>query len=303
MAFREYIIGEVAQDRVDGLITRRQALGRLGRLGLSVAAASSVLAACGDDGDDAATSTTAGADSSSTTSSTSTASTAPAEEVAAEAVELDGPRGTLLGAYASAEEPTANVLVIHENRGMTDHFPDVVARLAQDGYAALVVDLLSPEGTASLPEGEAPARLATAPAEDLVADLQAGIDELDRRAPGLKVGVVGFCFGGGMTWSLLAAGEDRLAAAAPFYGPFPAGADLSGTDAAVLAVYAGLDTRVNASQADAVAALEAAGLEHEVRTFEDADHAFFNDTGPRYDAEAAADAYEALLAWFGQHLS
>ena len=106
-----------------------------------------------------------------------------------------------------------------------------------------------------------------------------------------------------MTWSLLAAGEDRLAAAAPFYGPFPAGADLSGTDAAVLAVYAGLDARVNASQADAVAALEAAGLEHEVRTFEGADHAFFNDTGPRYDAAAAADAYEALLAWFGQHLA
>ena len=110
--------------------------------------------------------------------------------MAAESIELDGPRGTLLGAYATAEEPTANVLVIHENRGMTDHFPDVVARLAQDGYAALVVDLLSPEGTASLADPrEAPARLATAPVEDLVADLQAGIDELDRRAPGLKVGV------------------------------------------------------------------------------------------------------------------
>jgi carboxymethylenebutenolidase len=300
MAFREYIIGEVAQDRADGLISRRQALGRLGRLGLSVAAASSLLAACGDDGEGDGE-----ADRSSTTSTTSTAPTsgtsAPAD-VSAESIELDGPRGPLLGAYATAEEPTANVLVIHENRGMTDHFPDVVARLAQDGYAALVVDLLSPEGTASLPEGEAPARLATAPVEDLVADLQAGIDELDRRAPGLKVGVVGFCFGGGMTWSLLAAGEDRLAAAVPFYGPFPAGADLSGADAAVLAVYAGLDTRVNASQADAVAALEAAGLEHEVRTFEGADHAFFNDTGPRYDAAAAADAYEALLAWFGQHL-
>ena len=83
-----------------------------------------------------------------------------------------------------------------------------------------------------------------------------------------------------MTWSLLAAGEDRLAAAAPFYGPFPAGADLSGTDAAVLAVYGGLDTRVNARKPTRPAALEAAGLEHEVRTFEGADHAFFNDTGP-----------------------
>ena len=139
------------------------------------------------------------------------------------------------------------MLVIHENRGMTDHFLDVVSRAGR--------------------------------------------------------GAVGFCFGGGMTWSLLADGEDRLAAAAPFYGPFPAGADLGGTDAVVLAVYGGLDARVNATRDAAVAALEAAGLEHDVRTYEGADHAFFNDTGPRYDEKAAMEAYDALLSWFGQHLT
>ena len=100
--------------------------------------------------------------------------------------------------------------------------------------------------------------------------------------------MIGFCFGGGMTWQLLAAGEPRLAAAVPFYGPFPAGADLAGSpNAAVLGIYAGLDSRVNGTRDAAEAALTAAGLTHELRVFDGVDHAFFNDTGPRYDAAAA----------------
>ena len=153
-------------------------------------------------------------------------------------------------------------------------------------------------------EGDATAALGNAPAEQLIDDLRAGIDELERRAPGAKVATIGFCFGGGMTWSLLAAGEPRLAAAVPFYGPFPEGADLGGSpNAAVLGVYAELDARVNASIPAAEAALTAAGLTHELRTFPGVDHAFFNDTGPRYDADAAAAAYEAMLDWFATHLA
>ena len=107
-----------------------------------------------------------------------------------------------------------------------------------------------------------------------------------------------------MTWQLLAAGEPRLAAAVPFYGPSPDGADFSGSpNAAVLGIYAGLDDRVNGSLDAAEAALTAAGLTHEMRVFDGVDHAFFNDTGPRYDAEAAAQAYQAMLDWFGAHLA
>ncbi|MDO2381542.1 dienelactone hydrolase family protein, partial [Rhodococcus electrodiphilus] len=72
--------------------------------------------------------------------------------------------------------------------------------------------------------------------------------------------------------------------------------------AAVLAIYAELDQRVNASRDAATAALERAGLAHEVVTYPGADHAFFNDTGPRYNADAAAGAYDRMLAWFGTHL-
>ena len=106
-----------------------------------------------------------------------------------------------------------------------------------------------------------------------------------------------------MVWRLLAAGEPRLAAAVPFYGPAPEGADFSGSpNAAVLGIYAGNDDRVNASQGSAQAALDAAGLTNELRTFDGVDHAFFNDTGPRYDADAAAEAYQAMLEWFATHL-
>ena len=136
------------------------------------------------------------------------------------------------------------MLVIHENRGLNDHIRSVAGRLAASGYSALAIDLLSAEGgTAALgDEAEATAALSGAPQERFVADMRAGLDELERRAPGQKLGAIGFCFGGGMVWTLLASGEPRLAAAAPFYGPLPDGADFSGSpNAAVLGIYAEQD--------------------------------------------------------------
>jgi carboxymethylenebutenolidase len=135
------------------------------------------------------------------------------------------------------------------------------------------------------------------------ADMKAALDELERRAPGEKLGAMGFCFGGGMVWLLLSSDEPRLKAAIPFYGPFPENADFAGSKAAVLGLYAEQDDRVNATRAQAEASLRAAGLEHELVTFPGVDHAFFNDTGPRYNAEAAAQAYQRILDWFGRYLA
>ena len=101
-----------------------------------------------------------------------------------------------------------------------------------------------------------------------------------------------------MIWRLLAAGEPRLDAAAPFYGPFPSGGSLQGSRAAVLGVYGGLDSRINETRPAAQAALEAAHLEHEILTFTEADHAFFNDTGARFNAPAAAEAWRRVIGWF-----
>jgi carboxymethylenebutenolidase len=106
-----------------------------------------------------------------------------------------------------------------------------------------------------------------------------------------------------MAWNLLDAGEARLAAAVPFYGPAPDTPGFTKAKAAVLGIYAEQDTRVNATRPAAERALTAAGLPHEIRTFAGVDHAFFNDTGARYDAPAATEAYRAVLDWFARYHS
>jgi carboxymethylenebutenolidase len=224
--------------------------------------------------------------------------------LATEEITFAGPRGPLFGAFAAPASPLGAVLVIHENRGLNDHIRSVAGRLAGAGYAALALDLLSQEGgTASLGDpANATAALGRVAPERFVADMIGGLDELARRAPGAKLGAIGFCFGGGMMWQLVQAADARLAVAVPFYGPLPQGASFTGASTAVLAFYGELDTRVTSTRDAAVQALEAAGLPHEAVTFPGADHAFFNDTGARYNAPAAAEAWTRLLAWFAQYL-
>jgi carboxymethylenebutenolidase len=294
MAFQRYLAEEVAVDHADGVFPRREALRRLALLGVGLPAASALLAACGGGDGEQAPAATSGS-----------ATTPPGPAVATQGVTFPGPEGRALqGAWASAAQPRGAVLVIHENRGLNDHIRSVAGRLAASGYSALAIDLLSAEGgTAALgDEAKAMAALSNAPQERFVADMRAGLDELERRASGQKLGAIGFCFGGGMVWLLLASGEPRLAAAAPFYGPLPDNADFSGSTAAVLGIYAEQDERVNASREAATAALERAGLTHEIVTYPGANHAFFNDTGPRYDQAAATQAYAKVLGWFGRHL-
>jgi carboxymethylenebutenolidase len=206
-----------------------------------------------------------------------------------------------MGAWAPAVGKTHGaVLVIHENRGLTDHIRQVAGRFAADGWSALALDLLSEEGgTGAFPdEAAASAALANVPPERFDADMLAALTELRRRVTRGGLAAIGFCFGGGMIWRLLATGDDRLDAAAPFYGPFPENASLRGAKAAVLAVYGGLDERVLATRPAAEAALAAAALDHQVLIFNQANHAFFNDTGERFDPPAAAEAWRGTLRWF-----
>jgi carboxymethylenebutenolidase len=288
-----YLAEEVALDYADGLLTRGEALRRLALMGLSATTATTLLTT--------ARARTAGA----APRARPAHDPRPPAPVASEPITFAGPGGReLQAAWAAADDPRGGVLVIHENRGLTDHIRSVAGRLAHDGYSALAIDLLSEEGgTAALGgDAEAMAALSKAPPERFVADMRAGVGELHRRLKRKRLAAVGFCFGGGMVWRLLASGEPRLAAAVPFYGPLPDAADFSGSRAAVLAIYAELDTRVNASRDAADAALQSADLEHEIVTFEGVDHAFFNDTGPRYDEKAARKAYRRVLGWFAHHL-
>ena len=306
-SFHRYLAEEVAVDHAAGLVPRREALHRLALLGLEASAAVALLATWKSGGGSATAPAATG--SGTTTASTASpggeppagSSPLPTEEILFSGTESGV---TLRGAWAAPAAPRGAVLVIHENRGLTDHIRSIAGRLAADGYCALAVDLLSREGgTASFEEpSEATAALGAASPERLVSDMKAALGELERGAPGKGLGVIGFCFGGAMTWLLLASDEPRLSAAVPFYGPLPDDADLSGARAAVLAIYAERDDRVNATREEARTALERACLEHEIVTFPGVGHAFFNDTGPRYDAGAAAEAYRRVLDWFGRHL-
>ncbi len=317
MAYREYLAEEVALDHHDGLLSRRDALRRLGLLGFGSTAALALLTSCGDDGDgaapDAPTTVSSPPDASTTTATSvpaaveeTTTSSPELDPPTVERIEFAGPASSLIGFVSEAPAARGAVLIIHENRGLTPHFEALPARFAAAGYTALSIDLLSRVGgTASLADdGAATAQLGGAAQSDLTADVRAGLDELERRHPDLGLAVVGFCFGGAQLWSLLAAGDERLRAAAPFYGPGPVEADFSGSpNAAVLGIYAELDSRVNASRDAMDTALTAAGLTHEIRTFPGVDHAFFNDTGGRYDPTQAAAAFDEVVAWFADHLT
>jgi carboxymethylenebutenolidase len=307
-----YLTTEIAADHADGLISRREAVRRLGLLGLSGAAASALLASCTNEKAGSApisppSPAAQGSAPAAPGSAPAAPGAAPGTPAAspATAVTFPGPEGrTLQGSWAAAANARGAVLVIHENKGLTEHFKGFPGRFAGAGYSALAIDLLSAEGgTASLGDpANATAALGKIPPERFVADMRAGLDELSRRAPGKKLGAIGFCFGGAMTWRLVASKDPRLAAAAPFYGPTPDAADFTGSKAAVLAVYAELDERVNATRDAAKAALEKAHLTYEVVAYPGVSHAFFNDTGPRYDAAAAAKAWAKALDWFGRHL-
>lgn len=298
----KYLVEEVGIDYADGLISRREALRRLGMMGVGAMAASSLLAACAND---AAENPQATSSATATGTATATPSDPNAGAVPAEDITFTGPNGTIFAGYAPAQDPKGAVLIIHENRGLKDHFKSLAGRLARDGYSAMAIDLLSEEGgTAALnDDARAMAALGAASPDRFIADMRAGLDELEKRNPDAELGIVGFCFGGGQVWNLLDAGEPRLAAAAPFYGTPPENPDFSGSEAAVLAVYGELDTRVGATREAAEEAVEEAGLEHKFLVYEGADHAFFNDTGQRYNAEAAAEVYRELLDWFGEHLA
>ena len=300
--FQEYLATEVALDHADGQLTRREALRRLGVMGVSLTAASALLAACGDD--DKATTGVAGGQASTTaavatTAVTPTTARAATTPVPGQDITYPGPDGPLLGVYAAATGAKGAVVVVHENRGLTDNIKAVASRLAGDGYSALAVDLLSTEGgTAKVPTAEVSAALNSAGPTRIRADLTATIDELVKRNPSSKVGLIGFCFGGAVAWDYLTVGEPRLVAATPFYGTVPAEVSFERNKAAVLGVYGETDARVNATREAAKGALDRTTVPHEIKTYSGVGHGFYSQV----DSEQSKTAYSDVLTWFGRYL-
>ena len=298
---QRYIAEEIATDHVDGLLSRREALRRLALLGVSTTAATALIAACGEN-----KKTTSNAPV--TSSGPATSPSVPpgsAKALPTKPITWAGPQGQLQAAWAEAPNAKGGILVIHENKGLTDWVRSVAGRFAGIGYSGLAIDLLSGQGgTAKFKDpAAATAALGNIPPQEFIANLQSGIGELARRVPGKKLAVVGFCMGGGLVWQLLASGASQLAAAFPFYGPAPDKPDFRGSkDVAVLAFYGEQDQRVNATEPVVRAALEQAGMVHQLVTEPNANHAFFNDTGDRYSAPAADDAWRKVQEWLTQYV-
>jgi carboxymethylenebutenolidase len=302
MDLRQYLIDEFVEDYQQGHIGRRQAFRLLA--GITGAATATALLA--------STTTTAQAQEDAIpveprAGSVPNRVTADDPRVRAGSVVFAGADVPLLGYMArpATEGSFALVLVCHENRGLTLHIQDVVRRLAVAGYAALAVDLLSREGgTAAVANpDDIPGLLSNAPPARHVGDFQSGLAFMRAQpfARADRVGMVGFCFGGGITWRVAAAVPD-LNAAVPFYGP-PVPADqVPQINAPVLAIYAERDERINNTIPEIEAAMQANGKVFEQLMYPAVDHAFHNDTGARYSAEAAQDAWTRTLDWFGRYL-
>ena len=203
-------------------------------------------------------------------------------------------------AQASGKLPT--VLVVHENRGLNPHIEDIARRLATDNFIAFAPDALFPLGGYPGDEDKArelfPKLDQTKTREDFVA-----------AAPALKtlpegngkVGVVGFCYGGGVA-NYLATRLPDLAAAVPFYGNQPPAEEAAKIKAPLLLHYAGVDDRINAGWPAYEAALKTAGVRYEAFVYPNVQHGFNNDTTPRFDEASAKLAWSRTIAFFNAKL-
>ena len=324
--FQRYLADEFAEDYSEGRLSRREALKLIASVTGSLIAANSILAGCAPPSESTATSSTSPTDSptsaptqssqpSPTAESGSTEAASPSAygtvmpddpAVIASEIQIPAPDATLIGYLArpSSETPSPVILVCHENRGLTPHIQDVTRRFAKAGYVGLAVDLLSRQGgSASLGESNVPGALGNISPDQFVADFKSGWQYLQGQpfAQAEKVGMIGFCFGGGVTWRV-ATQMPELLAAVPFYGPPPPVEDLSNIRAAVLAIYGELDSRINSSIPTIEPAMQANNKIYEKIVYPNADHAFNNDTGSRYNAQAAKDAWEHTLAWFEKYV-
>ena len=233
----------------------------------------------------------------------------PADEPAIEAGAVTFPgNGLSLIAYQAkpkGDGPFPAILVAHENRGLTDYIKDVTRRLAMAGYVALAVDLLSAQGGTDqvTDPAQIPAALSGTSPDQLAGYYLSGIEYLQ----GLpyvdpdRLGMVGFCFGGGMTW-LVATKAPELKAAVPYYGPNPPLEDVPGIQAAVLAIYGGEDQRINAGIPAIEEAMSQNNKVFQKMVYPGAAHAFHNDTGRNYNPQAAEDAWRRTLDWFATYV-
>ena len=217
---------------------------------------------------------------------------------------------TMLGyvSYPKTTEPlyAPGVIVIHENRGLVEHIRDVTRRMARAGFVAIAPDLLARQGGTGQftePTQQTQAYWRTT-RDQRYSDLISTLSYL-KSLPVTRhdrIGVTGYCAGGGNAWDF-AANTPEILAAVPFYGaPTPVPEGLAGLSAAVLAIYAETDRALTARMAPVMTAMLDQRKTFGFIVYEGVGHAFHNDTGANYNAEAACDAWGRTIGWFNKFL-
>lgn len=208
----------------------------------------------------------------------------------------------LLSKPIDAKGKLGGIIVVHENRGLNPYIEDVARRAALAGFITLAPDALTPLG--GYPGNDDAGRDLQSKRdkgqmeEDFIAAYYYLKDHKDCNG---KVGVVGFCFGGGIA-NTMAVRIPTLAAAVPFYGAQPDAADVPKINAPLMLHYASLDTRITGGWPAYEAALKANGKKYQAFIYENVNHGFHNDTTPRYDKVAAELAWKRTIDFFNEYL-
>lgn len=203
---------------------------------------------------------------------------------------------------ANASGPLPAVMVVHENRGLNPYIEDVARRVAKAGFVALAPDGLSSVGGYPGNDDKGRELQAQVDATKLMNDFFNGIDFLmHHQASNGKVGITGFCYGGGVA-NAAAVAFPELRAAVPFYGRQPKAEDVPRIKAPLLIHYAALDTRINEGWPAWEAALKVNNKQYEAWIYPGVNHGFHNDSTPRYDKAAADLAWDRTLGWFRRYL-
>jgi carboxymethylenebutenolidase len=231
---------------------------------------------------------------------------APEVEIFAQQAPYAGIEGKDIAGYVAhpkSEVPKVGLIVIHEWWGLNDNVKAMARRLAGAGYLALAVDLYEGEVAEDRDEASRLARGSGERTEQILDNLGQAIEHL-RSAGVERIGVIGWCFGGGWSLRTALAFPDKVDAAVIYYGRLTTDkAELEALSSPVLGIFGALDKGIPVEAVrEFEAALDALDKEAAIHIYEDADHAFANPSGTRYNEEAAEDAWAKTLAFFDENL-
>jgi len=213
-------------------------------------------------------------------------------------------KGRLARPTSAGTTKLPSILVVHENRGLNPHIEDIARRLAVANFMAFAPDGLTSVGGYPGDDDQGGQLFGKVDRAKMAEDLYAAAVWLKSRPDSTgKLGVTGFCFGGGIANALAVRMGPDLAAAVPFYGGAPMTADVPKIKAAVLVHHGGEDARLVAAWPEYENALKAAGVKYEGHIYPGAVHGFNNDATPaRYNKAAADAAWKRTIEWFNMYV-